>query len=104
MKKKFEDLSLLDQKKKLKKWFPTLELDMIETSFERRVIVDSNAKLQTKKHIYSSIFLDYVISTKFTNTDLAKRCIAFGRQYKKASDRLLAILENILENKGIFTP
>ncbi len=33
-----------------------------------------------------------------------KRCIAFGKQYKSAKTRMLAILNNMLANKGLFKP
>lgn len=35
---------------------------------------------------------------------VAQRAIAFGRRYKKVGDRLLAIMRNIVRNKGTFQP
>lgn len=76
------------QKKKLIKWFSPLELDMIETAFERRLITDSTQSLRTEKG---------------RDNELAKKCISFGKKYKSHTNRLLAILNNILENK-VFKP
>jgi hypothetical protein len=90
------------QKNKLKKWFTPLELDMIETAFEKRVITDSTGNLQDIKTLYSNPYT-FLNSTRRYKTALANKCIAFGKQHKKASDRLLAILNNILVNK-VFTP
>ena len=80
------------QKKKLKTWFTALELDTIETSFERDVIEDSTNSL-------SMICLE---GYKYYNSELANRAIEFGKKYTTPEKRLLAILYNILEN-GSFT-
>lgn len=82
------------QKKKLKKWFSVLELDMIEAAFEKKVVVDDEQLL----YIYKKDG-----STRERKTQLGKDCIAFGRQYRTEKARLLAILENILKH-GRFKP
>lgn len=76
-------------KKKLIKWFTPLELDMIETAFEMGVISDDENKLEHPD--------------SFDLYDLGEKCIKFGERYKNPKNRLLAILNNILENK-VFTP
>lgn len=75
-------------KKKLDKWFTPLELDMIEAAFEVTIITDNEDKLED--HNYNP-------------TKLGQKCIKFGKRYKNPTNRLLAILNNILENK-VFTP
>jgi len=82
------------QKKKLHKWFSDLELDMIETAFEERVIADSERKLAK--------YNGYGEKTE-RKTELGIKCSKFGKLYKKPDKRLLAILENILKN-GSFKP
>jgi hypothetical protein len=77
-------------KKKLKKWFSTTELDMIETAFEKAVI-------------RMALSHSFKFKNADGNTALADRCIAFGRKYVTDRSRLLAILNNILEH-GEFTP
>lgn len=74
--------------KKLSTWFSPLELDMMETAFEQTVIEDNTMVLRDE---------DY------DNLPLANKCIAFGRKYKTDKKRLLAILNNMLEN-GKFKP
>lgn len=76
-------------KEKLIKWFTPLELDMIETAFERFVVSDDENKLEHPEGFYPY--------------DLGEKCIKFGKRYKNPKNRLLAILNNILENK-VFTP
>lgn len=70
------------QKRKLKKWFSPLELDMIETAFEGEEIVDSTNKI---------------------TPEMREACVNFGEEFYDPKERLLAILENILENK-VFKP
>lgn len=76
------------QVKKLKQWFSVLELNMMETAFEKEVIVDNTKELYDEDG---------------DHTQLAEACIAFGKQYNKPKERLLAILYNVLEN-GSFNP
>lgn len=80
------------QKRKLRKWFDPLELDMIETAFENGVVIDStNTLLETDS------------SYNCSRSELGNSCIKFGSRYKNPKTRLLAILNNILEN-GQFKP
>jgi hypothetical protein len=76
--------------KRLSSHFSLLQLDMIETAFEKRAINDHTNKLKS-------------MSTE-RHTPLVMSCIKFGRQYKSAHDRLEAILKNIIKNKGTFKP
>lgn len=80
------------QKKKLKTWFGPLELDTIETAFEGDVIEDST----------SSLSMTCPESYRHYNSEIANRAIEFGLKYNEPEERLLAILDNILEN-GSFT-
>ncbi len=82
-------------KDKLSKWFSPLELDMIETAFERTVIVDTTNSLQDRDTI---------------ETKLGMKCIKFGIKHGgdlyediDSSKLMLAILNNILIH-GEFKP
>lgn len=79
------------------KIFPILQLNLIETAFEKRVVNDRTDKLNSYefKNIYSLNFIP---------TKLGKRAIDFGRKFKRDKDRLIAIMENIIKNKGEFKP
>lgn len=67
----------------LRKIFTKLQLDMIESAFERHNMTDD---------------ID----------DGIKECIAdstkFGQNYEFDDERLVAIMENIVQNKGTFKP
>lgn len=89
-----EDFRDDDIKRRLKKWFTVLELDMIEAAFERSVVNDDTGKLET----YSGFWYEM-----YTPTNLGRACIAFGKRYESDKNRLIAILENILQN-GEFKP
>lgn len=75
------------QKNKLKKWFDLSELDLIEMAFEGVSVIDSNNILHDINRNPTELYLK------------GKR---FYRKYKSNKTRLLAILNNILEN-GKFT-
>ena len=64
--------------------FTTLQLDLVETAFERNVYA---SELMTVK-----------------NEFLFERAISFGENYLKLRERLIAICENIIKNKGTFKP
>jgi hypothetical protein len=81
------------QKQKLLPWFSALELDMIETAFERMVVHDTTDKLTENIE-------EQGINRK---TELAIACEKFGGNYSTATERMLGILNNILEY-GTFTP
>lgn len=76
---------------RLKGIFSIGQLDTIEAAFEMGVTQDAE-----------HILWDH--STAVEETELAKRAIAFGEEYSDDLDRLVAILENIIENKGTFIP
>lgn len=76
------------QSKKLSKWFSKGELDMVETAFEKEIMCDTENILRDNDGEL---------------TDLGEKCVVFGESYDTATERLLAILENILQN-GTFKP
>lgn len=85
--------------KRLSKHFSQLQLDMIEMAFEGRNIGD-NDKLSDRNSLFGGW------------TDLGAKCVAFYNQFPKdrfgqdsnATKRLVAIMNNIIENKGEFKP
>lgn len=65
----------------LKQWFSRDQIQLVEAAFET-----------------DSVFC-------YTqDEDLVERAVAFGFKFTNDSDRLKAIMENIIENEGIFTP
>lgn len=74
--------------------FTQNQLDLIETAFERDVIESDNEYLQDGHND------DW--SEKFTS--IAKKAIAFGKRYSSNDKRLIAIMKNIVANKGTFKP
>lgn len=73
--------------------FDPSQLDLIETAFEARVMFDRTNTLRER---------DYLGWSK--NTSVANTAIAFGKKYRNTQKRLVAIMENIIKNKGTFTP
>ena len=71
--------------------FSTAQLDLIECAFEKRVVHDDSDTLKV-----------YTDGKQFP-TPLAKTAIRFGKKYKK-KERLIAIIKNIIKNKGTFKP
>lgn len=69
--------------KKLSKIFTSLQLAYIETAFEKTAM-DCNQD-----------FVDW-------DSYLADKLVAFGHKYYKDEDRMVAIMENIIKNKGTF--
>lgn len=72
------------QKKKLLTWFTHKELDMIEAAYEKTIVCDESDSLKNET---------------YEVTELGKKCIRFGKRFKKPKNRLLGILKNILANK-----
>jgi len=71
--------SLIDNNhKQLLKYFSAEQLDMIETAFE------------------SGSYLNII------SADAKDKCVEFYKQYTYPTDRLIAICENIINNKGTF--
>lgn len=70
--------------------FKTDQLDMIESAFEGSVIEDSSGSLLSE--------MGHIANEK------GRLCIAFGEQYDDNTERLLAILQNIIDNDGEFVP
>lgn len=71
--------------------FTGFQLDLIEVAFEKAIIRDTSGRL-------------YVGTCGTEKSPIAKRAIAFGRKYGNATERLVAILKNIIKNKGEFKP
>ena len=65
------------------KYFSQEQLDMIECAFEREY---------------------YINDLSDTKYNLALKCVEFGWQYRTPKARLRHILENIIENDGVFKP
>jgi hypothetical protein len=74
---------------RLKNVFSKSQLDLIETAFEKDVIRYRNK---------------YLINSKGNYTKVASKAIRFGEKYKEDQSRLVAILKNIVKNKGQFIP
>lgn len=74
-------------KDRLKGIFNGDQLDLIETAFEKRVINDNR-----------------LLEGWHGNTELADIAIDFGRKYESDKNRLIAIMKNIIKNKGTFKP
>jgi hypothetical protein len=68
----------------LQKFFPARQLEAIEISYET-----NQGCYQTDAYNGDSYLL---------------AALAFGLKYDKDSDRMIAIMENIVKNKGNFTP
>jgi hypothetical protein len=85
----FNTIGISKISRRLNDIFTDNQLDLIETAFEKRVIVDDNNYLQGH-------FGDY--------TNVANKAIEFGEKYKTDNDRLVAILKNLISNKGAFKP
>lgn len=71
--------------KRLNNLFTQLQLDLIETAFEMKVIKDYSGKL-------------------YQNEGLIEKAINFGEKYANSNNRLIGIMKNVIKNKGIFKP
>lgn len=80
--------------------FSAGQLDTIECAFEKFPINDTEGIL-FKEYIVKLHGWNHVMRKK---NDLAKAAILFGKRYAKADERLIAILKNIIKNKGTFIP
>lgn len=76
--------------------FDDNQLDLIETAYEREVIMEDNDYLMTDDQ--DGDFHDK------TTTDVADRAIGFGEKYNDKTDRMIAIMENLIKNNGEFIP
>lgn len=74
--------------RELQKYFTLEQLDMIETAFEGRSLM----RKLSEKH-------DQEICQ-----EIYKKCVEFHDSYSDNDDRLNAIFENIVKNKGEFIP
>ena len=71
--------------------FTKTQLDMMEIAFERQVMDRENPYFTNQ---------DY----PFNNTMIGQKAIDFGSKYADINDRLVAIMENLIANNGIFKP
>lgn len=72
---------------RLAKIFSQNQLDLIEAAFETWVVADENRYLQ---------------SPYGAPTGIAKKAVEFGKNYENTTERLIAIMKNIIKNKGVF--
>lgn len=68
--------------------FTKKQLQMIETAFEKGF----------------SLWADAINDDNYLTGDVYDKCTEFGYKYDKDKDRLLAIMKNIVTNKGTFKP
>jgi hypothetical protein len=68
--------------------FTKNQLDLIETAFEKDVVVDNY----------------YLADDEGNKTKIAEKAIQFGSKYKTDESRLVAILNNMKKNNGTFKP
>ena len=66
----------------LSKWFSGQQVDLLESAFEC-------SKFNERDETAESSIL---------------RAVRFGERYENAEERLIAIMENIIKNKGLFRP
>ena len=85
------EIEEVDTKERLISVFSVLQLDMVEAAFECSVITDDTDQLET-----------FAEGAKIT--ELGEKCVKFGKRFKNDTNRFKAIMNNMLENKGIFTP
>ena len=80
--KKERDIDSYLERKRLKKYFSTSQLSLIENSFEKMNIVDPTSN----------------------NWSVNYDGVEFGKKFKSPKDRLIAIMQNVIDNKGTFIP
>lgn len=73
-------------RKYLQKFFSKAQIDLIEVAFEHRTVTDDQSELEDAQD--KSI----------------RAAIRFGRKYAYHSERLIAIMDNIVMNRGVFVP
>lgn len=81
-----------DARNQLKAYFTERQLSLIESAFEMKNIdhwIDSN---------YTEGYDNHELNSKSP----ISRAIHFGNEYTTDEDRLIAIMENIIKNKGTF--
>lgn len=81
------------ESKKLEKWFEAEQLDLIEFAFEGLPVRDTNHKLVNP----GAALVD-----RTPYTEIGNKARAFFLKYCDDKKRMLAILNNILENDGEF--
>ena len=78
-------------------YFDNIQLDLIEMAFETKVFSHTNRKLYEFTNNRSNSFK--------ASTDEGKAAIAFGRTIMgDKRKRLIAIMQNIIDNDGTFIP
>lgn len=81
-------------KSRLGKIFSKLQMDMIEVAFEKRGF----------SHTSESLIKERRYAQRPLLTEKGTVCVEFGKKFRSVETRLVAIMENVIENKGIFKP
>jgi len=79
--------------KRLDGIFSENQLNLIETAFEKNIIHDNKDLLSYKND-----------EGYYHNSSLGQKAIDFGNKYDEPEERLIAIMKNIIKNKGTFKP
>lgn len=74
--------------------FDSSNLSLVECAFEKDEAFASGAY----QRVYNYDTSKYVIH------EITIKAIDFGKKYKKPKERLVAILKNMIKNKGVFKP
>lgn len=81
----------------LSEYFSNKQIELIESAFEQ----DNFGGVSDDG--YDAPYYDYKIGACVAHKDI-KRAISFGNRYRSDENRLKAIMENIVKNKGEFKP
>lgn len=77
---------------RLKNIFSINQLNLIECAFEKRVISDDGDYIEKWDGI------------RYVMTEIGQKAVKFGKSHRGNTKRLVAIMENIIKNKGEFKP
>lgn len=80
--------------------FGESQLMLIEQAFEWCKGTYSNPRIAD----YNQMTFEEIIALKVRRTGKSWKAYLFGRQYEVPRDRLIAIMQNIVDNKGTFIP
>lgn len=83
--------------------FETKQLELIELAFEKGKGFYKLDSKENKEDVESG-WLDERQIINLKKKPKAKDAIAFGKRFRSPKQRLLAIMENIVKNKGEFKP
>ena len=79
-------------------------LMLVEVAFERDTYFDENNDIDEPYECDFDTKAEYKDAAKEYNSLPAVKAVAFGERYKDDTKRLVAILENMIKNKGVFKP